>query len=195
MSDDISPKAAEIIACAQSLLAAGGYNGFSYADISGSVRISKASIHHHFPTKAGLVVRVVRQYRELARAGMAALEKQTPEPLAQLAAYVSYWADCLRDEASPICICALLAAQLPSIPREVANEVRRHFEDLAKWLTAVLSRGAKEGVLHLRGSAKSEAMTLMATVHGAMLSARAYGDPEIFRSSVQPVLKRLSSED
>jgi TetR/AcrR family transcriptional repressor of nem operon len=195
VNDDISPKAAEIMACARSLLATGGYNGFSYADISAAVGISKASIHHHFPSKAVLVETVVRQYREAARGGMATLEKQTPDPGAQLSAYMSYWATCLRDEAAPICICAMLAAELPSIPREVAEEVRRHFEDLSKWLTSVLARGAREGVLHLRGSAKSEAMTLMATVHGAMLAARTYGDPELFRSILQPILKRLSSKD
>jgi hypothetical protein len=56
-----------------------------------------------------------------------------------------------------------------------------------KRLASVLARGAKEGVLHLRASAKSETMTLMATVHGAMLAARAYGDAELFRPIVQPV--------
>lgn len=195
MSTDISPTAAEIITCAQSLLAVGGYNGFSYADISASVHISKASIHHHFPSKALLVETVVRQYRDAARSGMAALETQIPDPLAQLNAYMNYWATCLRDEASPICICAMLAAELPAIPREVADEVRRHFDDLSKWLASVLAKGAKEGVIHLRTSAKSEAMMLMATVHGAMLAARAHGDPELFRAIVQPTLKRLQSED
>ena len=81
MDTELSPKAAEIVACARSLLAAGGYNGFSYADISESVRISKASIHHHFPSKAELVQTVVARYREEARTGMATLERQIPEAL------------------------------------------------------------------------------------------------------------------
>lgn len=34
MYAELSPKAAEIMALAQSLLETGGYNGFSYADIS-----------------------------------------------------------------------------------------------------------------------------------------------------------------
>lgn len=61
---ELSPKAVEIIAHARSLLEAGGYNGFSYADISARVHISKASIHHHFPSKAELVRVVVARYRE-----------------------------------------------------------------------------------------------------------------------------------
>lgn len=193
--DDLSPKAIEILMRAQSLLATGGYNGFSYADISDSVGISKASIHHHFPSKAELVETAVRRYREAALAGMAALERQVSDPRAQLNAYVSYWANCLRDDAAPICICAMLAAELPSIPRQVADQVRHYFGDFAKWIAAVLARGVKEGVFHLRASAKAEAMTLVATFHGAMLSARVLGDAEVFRSIVQPALKRLSNED
>jgi TetR/AcrR family transcriptional repressor of nem operon len=38
-----------------------------------------------------------------------------------------------------------------------------------------------------------EAEAFMATVHGAMLSARAYGDPKIFGVILAPVLQRLSA--
>ncbi|MEF9673014.1 TetR family transcriptional regulator [Pseudomonas sp. PCH446] len=52
MNTELSAKATEIADYAQSLLALGGYNSFSYADIAERVRITKASIHHHFPSKA-----------------------------------------------------------------------------------------------------------------------------------------------
>ncbi|APR88261.1 transcriptional regulator, TetR family protein [Minicystis rosea] len=192
MSSELSPKASEIVACAQSLLAAGGYNGFSYADISEAVHISKPSVHHHFPSKVELVRTVVKQYREAARAGMAALERQIADPLAQLHAYTGYWAACIRDGTAPFCICAMLAAEMPAIPAEVAEEVRGHFADLAAWLEAVLERGAADGLFHLRSPAKAEAMAVMAAVHGAMLAARAHGDPELFGTIVKPVLHRLT---
>ena len=193
MDLELSPRATEIAACARSLLATGGYNGFSYADISESVHISKASIHHHFPSKAELVRTVLVRYREEARAGMAALEQQIPDPRAQLEAYAGYWAACIRDGSSSFCICALLAAELPAIPSEVADEVRSHFLDLAAWLASVLARGASQEILFLRTSPEAEAMNFMATVHGAMLSARAYGDPDVFETIVQPLMHRLSS--
>jgi TetR/AcrR family transcriptional repressor of nem operon len=193
MDTELSPKAAEIVACARSLLAAGGYNGFSYADISESVRISKASIHHHFPSKAELVQTVVARYREEARTGMATLERQIPGPAAQLHAYTEYWAACIRDGSLPFCICAMLAAELPAIPSAVADEVRGHFSDLAAWLASVLTRGAAEGGFSLQASPEAEAMAFMATVHGAMLSARAHGSPEVFAQIVQPLLRRLTS--
>src|SRR3546814_4811414 len=69
--------------------------GFSYADISSVVGIRKASIHHHFPSKSDLVRTVVAQYREEAEAGIAELERNVPDPLEQLRAYIGYWEACI----------------------------------------------------------------------------------------------------
>ncbi|MFZ6682063.1 TetR/AcrR family transcriptional regulator [Undibacterium sp. Tian12W] len=194
MSIELSPKAAEIVACARTLLAVGGYNSFSYADISASVNISKASIHHHFASKAELVRKLLVLYREETRAGLAAMGQQITEPVAQLRAYTGYWAACIRDGSAPFCVCAMLAAELPAIPAEVADEVRGHFLDLSAWLTSVLTRGAAQGAFVLKTSPEAEALRFMATVHGAMLSARAYGDPEIFASIVEPMMHQLTTE-
>ena len=60
----------KILDTAQSLVVAGGYNGFSYADISDAVGIRKASIHHHFPTKAELVQVLVDRYTQRAESGV-----------------------------------------------------------------------------------------------------------------------------
>ncbi|WP_330212753.1 TetR/AcrR family transcriptional regulator [Pseudomonas sp. Z18(2022)] len=191
MSEQLSPKAAEIVAHARLLLAAGGYNSFSYADISQRVGISKASIHHHFPSKAELVRNVVIRYREEAREGMAHLAQQLGDPLAEINAYVDYWSSCILDGTSSFCICAMLAAELPMIPSEIADEVRGHFEDLTTWLTSVIQKGQATRQFHVAGEPAVEAMALMATVHGAMLAARAFGAPETFRTIVQPTIKRL----
>lgn len=194
MDTELSPKAAEIVACARSLLAAGGYNGFSYADVSAAVNISKPSIHHHFASKAELVRVVLVRYREETRAGVAALEQQVSDPTAQLQAYTDYWSACIHEGSLPFCVCAMLAAELPAIPVEVADEVRGHFSELGTWLTSVLTRGAAQKAFFLQATPEDEAKTFMATVHGAMLSARAYGDPAMFSRIVQPLLRRLATQ-
>ncbi len=184
----------DILACARTLIIAGGYNGFSYADIADVVGIRKPSIHHHFPTKADLVRTLVFRYREEAAAGMAHLERQTSDPLEQLRSYTGYWAACIRDASAPFCVCALLASELPVIPAEVALEVRAHFRALSAWLTSVLERGQREGRLALTDTPRIEAEAFMATVHGAMLSARAYDDPEIFGAVTARLIDRLCSQ-
>ena len=191
---NLSPTSDDILACARSLIVAGGYNGFSYADIADVVGIRKASIHHHFPSKVDLVRTLVARYREEAEAGLANLELQVSDPLEQLRLYAGYWEACIADASAPFCICALLAGQLPVLPEEVGLEVRAHFRSLSAWLTSVLERGARYGQLQLMSTPRAEAEAFMATVHGAMLSARAYGDPKIFGVVTGPLLERLAPQ-
>lgn len=180
-----------ILRSARSSIVAAGYNGFSYADIAGAVGIRKASVHHHFPTKVDLVRTLVQQYRAEAEAGLAEIERHVPDPLDQLRAYTGYWESCIGDPETSYCVCALLATQIPVLPEQIVVEVRAYFRALSAWLTTVLERGARAGTITLTGEARSEAEALMAAVHGAMLSARAYGDPLMFAAITGPLIDRL----
>ncbi|MER9678294.1 TetR/AcrR family transcriptional regulator [Mesorhizobium sp. M0184] len=188
---NLSTTSDDILACARSLIVAGGYNGFSYADIAEVVGIRKASIHHHFPSKVDLVRTLVARYREETEAGMANVELHESDPLEQLRIYAGYWEACIANASAPFCICALLASELPVLPEEVSLEVRAHFRSLSAWLTSVLERGARHGQFRLMSTPRAEAEAFMATVHGAMLSARAYDDPKAFGVVTGPLLERL----
>jgi len=193
MNLQLSPRALEIAEHTKVLLAAGGYNGFSYADLSERVRIGKPSIHHHFPSKAELVLTVVALHRQQARQGLAALDTQVPDPAARLSAYTAYWSKCIREGTAPLCICAMLAAELPMIPQDIADEVSRYFEDLTDWISAVLAEGVAKGQFHLAQSAPVEAQTFISTVHGAMLTARAFNNPEAFDAVSRAAVSRLTT--
>jgi len=60
----VTTTADRILDSAQTLVQVRGYNGFSYADISAELSITKPSIHHHFPTKAALAEALIARYRE-----------------------------------------------------------------------------------------------------------------------------------
>src|SRR5260370_31956766 len=92
---NLSTTSDDILACARSLIVAGGYNGFSYADIADVVGIRKASIHHHFPSKVDLVRTLVARYREEAEAGLGYLELQGSVPLERLRVSARSWEACL----------------------------------------------------------------------------------------------------
>ena len=49
-----------ILDVAEYLMQTRGYNGFSYADVAGEIGITKASLHHHFSTKAALGAAVLK---------------------------------------------------------------------------------------------------------------------------------------
>ncbi|WP_198152161.1 TetR/AcrR family transcriptional regulator [Granulicella tundricola] len=182
----------KILDTAHALIADRGYAAFSYADISSEVKVSKATIHHHFPSKEILVVSVLRQHRHRLGEGIASLNDAVANPLERLKAYMSHWESCIEKKTEPFCIAALLGAELPSLPSEVAAEVRLHFVDLHRWLQQTLEAGAKQKSIHLTQTASDEAEFMMATVHGAMISARAYQSPKVFAQIVNATLQRLS---
>lgn len=186
-----SDTAGKLVGGAAQLIMRVGYNGFSYADLSERFGIRKASIHHHFPSKVDLVVAVVEQARAGIRAQIAALEEGSPVAIDQLRFYTGYWERCIKDQSAPFCLAAVLAAELPGLPEEVAVSVRGHFADLGKWLERLLELGAKQGSVRLEASPDVEAQAFMAAVYGAMLAARAFDDPERFNVIVETLFRRI----
>jgi TetR/AcrR family transcriptional regulator, transcriptional repressor for nem operon len=182
-----------ILQTAKTLISDLGYSAFSYADIAEVVQISKASIHHHFPTKANLVVSVLKDHREKLLQGTRLLTQQVDDPSARLRAYVQHWEGCIRNNKEPFCIAALLAAELPSLPEEVRREVQQHFMELSQWIRETLEEGIRKRSFKLKANPEDEAQTFMALVHGAMLSARALGSSDVFTTVTNAALQRLST--
>ncbi|MDM9627147.1 TetR/AcrR family transcriptional regulator [Rhizobium sp. S152] len=182
-----------ILDSAQALMVTRGYNAFSYADIAAEVGVGKATIHHHFPGKADLAVAVIARYRQATKDGMGAMAAEVTQADRRLAAYVGFWEQCIRDNNAPFCIAALLAAELPSLPPEVAEQVKAHFDELIERLAAFIDEGQRSGALKSPDNAETSARVLVASVHGAMLAARvAGGDAVLFSSITRPALQRLT---
>lgn len=181
----------KLIDSARHLIQTRGYNGFSYADVAEEVQVRKASIHHHFPGKSDLARAVVEQSRALIVEQTRSLNGGAFDPEEQLRMYTGYWEICIADASAPFCVAGMLASELPTLPADLASDVQAHFRDLSTWLEIVLTRGAQSGRFELQGSARQEAESFMAMVYGAMLAARAYGDPKIFGEIVATGLNRL----
>lgn len=135
---------------------------------------------------------MVEESRALIVAQTRALDGGAFDPGEQLRAYTGYWEKCIADASAPFCVAGMLASELPTLPAELAERVRAHFRDLSNWLETVLTKGAQLGLFELQGSARQEAEAFMSIVYGAMLTARAYGEPKVFAEIVGNGLKRLS---
>src|SRR5579875_1928467 len=184
--------AERILDAANALLIDRGYSAFSYADIAETVNIRKASIHHHFPTKAGLVVAVLQRHRARISKGMRALDDQVDDPLIRIRNYFKYWEGCIEGRTLSFCIGALLGSEMPSLPEDVQAEVRLHFSMLTEWFERTLKAGTKARTIQLQGTVATEAQMLIAMLHGAMLSARATDNCDVFRALSQAALNRIS---
>ena len=183
--------AGKLVDGATQLIMRGGYNGFSYADLAQRYGIRKPSIHHHFPSKVDLVRAVVEQGRARIRAQITAVEESSPDAMAQLLTYTGYWERCIRDQSAPFCLAGVLAAELPSLPDQVATAVQGHFADLAEWLRNVLTLAVQQGSVRLDQSPETEAEDFMAAVYGAMLVARAFDDPDRFARIIESLIARI----
>ena len=184
--------AERILDAANTLLIDRGYSAFSYADIAETVNLRKAIIHHHFPSKAGLVVAVLQRHRARISAGIKALDDEIENPLVRIRNYFRYWEGCIEGRTFSFCIGALLGAEMPSLPEEVQAEVRSHFSMLTEWFERTLRAGSKARAVQLQSTVATEAQMLIAVLHGAMLSARATGSCDVFRSLSQSALNRIS---
>jgi len=187
----IGSTAERIVGEGRHLIMTRGYNGFSYADIAAAVGIRKASIHHHFASKSHLAVAVVEQSRAIIRAQVELLADVEPDAVEQLRAYAGYWERCIADDSAPFCIAAMLAAELPSLPDDLAHAVQAHFAELSGWLAQLLALGVRQGGVVLTGSPEDEADAFMSAIYGAMLSARAFADPARFVSITETLLARV----
>lgn len=168
-----------IMNVANRLILEKGYSAFSYADVAAEIGIQKASIHYHFPSKANLVQNVVSRYRQEVRANLAKLDSMTDDPRVKLEQYLSYWESCLRSKAIDMCLCALLASEIPILPEEVIGEIGGHFRDLTDWLARLLKDAAEEDRFAWEGEAaaiEESAHAILACVHGGMLASRAFND-------------------
>lgn len=180
-----------IVEAGRQLITLRGYNGFSFADVAETVGIRKASVHHHFPAKSDLAFAVIEQARSAILGQALKFRDGDLGAVEALAGYTDYWERCIDDGSASFCLAGVLAAELPSLPPSVSAAVRAHFRDLAAWLTAVLALGRSQGAFGFGGSPGEEAERFMASVYGAMLAARVFGEPERFQRIVRAVVREL----
>ncbi|HZX42947.1 MAG TPA: TetR/AcrR family transcriptional regulator [Myxococcaceae bacterium] len=178
-----------ILDVAERLIQTRGFNGFSYADVSAGVGITKASLHYHFPTKAELGLSLIRRYQVSFSEALRTLDESGGDPRALLEGYVQIYASVLRKDR--MCLCGMLAAEHSTLPRPMQQALRLFFDGNERWLGGVLRSGERMGALRLRGSVRDEARLLVAALEGALLVARSYDDPGRFETAAARILETI----
>lgn len=183
-----------IMDTAQLFMQTRGYNAFSYADIAERVGIRTASIHYHFPTKGDLAHAVVARYRAEMREQLRMLDSTASSPQRKLERYADLYRT-LAQEGVRMCLCGLLAAEEPTLPEAVRIEVRGYYTDNEAWLEQVIREGEAQRAFRVNGPVAEAAQTVLALIEGAMLSARALGDPARFDVITRRLLTSLTAPE
>ena len=162
-----------ILDSAETLILTRGYNGFSYKDIAGDVGIRKASIHHHFPSKADLGAAFVNRYVHRFRQWR---ERVNHLPVDQkLAAFLELFKH-VSDNAEKICPMGMLTAEYPTLPKSIQESLRQLLDEMDRWLAAVLSQGQAEGYLRPEPEAQMLAKVIINAMSASMKTARVFHD-------------------
>jgi TetR/AcrR family transcriptional repressor of nem operon len=183
--------AAQVLDAAERLVQTSGYNGFSYADVSAEVGISKASLHYHFASKAELGRAVIERYRESFERALAAIDAATADPLDKLGRYAQMYRDVLA--AGRMCLCGMLAAEYATLPKPMQRAIHAFFDANETWLQGVLEQGRAAGALGFLGTSRDAARLLTAALEGAMLLARSYGEPSRLTTAARHLLDDLAA--
>ena len=189
-----SSTAALILDEAERLTQTRGYNGFSYADIAAVVGTTKAALHYHFPSKADLGGALIARYAGRFFAALEAIDADRARGVPasdRLRRYFRLYADVLSQDR--LCLCGMLAAEYTTLPASMGDALRAFFGRNEEWLAALLDEGRQAGTLRFDGSPLESARALTAALEGAMVLARAHGDPRHFDATAAYLTREMTA--
>lgn len=144
-----------------------GYHGFSFRDLAKEIGITAASVHHHFPTKADMVVAVMQRYQGKFAELVAPKPGETPEQA------IDAYRMAIREgfaAGKGMCLSGVLSAETEGLPTELSDEVEKFFRDAIDHLAARI--GGPESI--------ARASKVLATLEGGLILARAFDDIAAF---------------
>lgn len=175
---ELSTTAERLVDVAEGLIQLHGYNGFSYDDLSRELGIKKPSIHHHFATKAELGAVVAQRYTHVFMTALAEIDQRHVGAPARLRACVALFVKTYAVD-KRLCLCGMLGAETDALPEAVNAQAKRFFEQATAWLAQVLDTGRRRGELAFAATARTQALTFLSALEGAMLVGRGLGSDSV----------------
>jgi TetR/AcrR family transcriptional regulator, transcriptional repressor for nem operon len=179
-----------ILDSAEAAARARGYDGFSYADLAEAVGIRKASIHHHFPTKADLALALIERYSQTVSSRLEQLGALHSLAGDQLKAVIATYREAI-DGGNKLCLCVALCSDRDSLNPAVLSQVDTFRAMVAGHLQAVFALGRADHSISGVKEAEVEALACLAQLEGAQLAARAARDPARFDAAIASLLLRV----
>ena len=183
----------QLMDVAQELIQKRGINAFSFQDLSDSVGIRKASVHHHFPTKADLIesltARYLQQFEDLTSGIIAS--KTTGKT--KLKRYCQLFLETLMaGQHDKSCLCGMLMAEVASLERPVQQQIRQFLRNNLGVLESILAEGVKDGSIASQKNIKTTALLVLSALEGGLLIARSDQGPKQFSGIVAQLVGLLS---
>lgn len=168
-----------------------GFDAFSYQDLAEAVGIRKASVHHHFPTKAALSVALIERYCANFEAACINICATHNTGATRVSALIALYRNAL-DNGKSLCLCVSFSTSCESLPPEVSIQIRSFRRMIVAWLALAFEAGQTDGTIENVSDPTQEASATLPLLEGAQLAARSQGDPGLFDQGVQLLSSRLN---
>lgn len=172
-------KGAEILDAAERHMRKGGFDAVSFRDLAAEVGIKSASVHYHFPQKADLGAAVVERYAARIMAFLGAPDDPAETVHLRITRLCETYRQALFDDGLA-CLCCVLGAAFPDLPKPVAATIRTFFDQLLLWTERALAGG--DG-----GTRRAKATHIVASLQGSMILAMTTGDEKRFAETVKEI--------
>ena len=182
-----------ILEVALELVQTRGYSAFSYQDLSDRLGITKASIHHHFRSKADLGKAVAEKYNTDVRAILDSASATSDDPWVQLEGYVQMVLGIVKTR-DRICAAGSVQSEFNVVPETMGKSMGSLVQFVIGWIRDVIKRGRDLGVMEFPGSADDQAALLFSAAQGAMQYGRANG-PNKARRVLQQMKASLTPRE
>lgn len=179
-----------VLSEAEKLIRTCGYAGFSYADIAATIGITKASIHHYFPTKEKLVATAIEVYRARYAEAFDQIEAGHSHALDRIDAYGRLYLAGLDQDLG--CLCAALAIERDTLSEGLREATATFFKDHLDWLERTYVDGLSKGQVSDHLEAAHAAKLILSMLEGALLIERVLDKRDGFEASLGALRNTLS---
>jgi AcrR family transcriptional regulator len=171
-----------------------GYFGASMSDLIRETRIGKGGIYNHFESKEALAVEAfefaVELVRERFRKELVGKESAAERLLAIIAVFRSLIDDPPLPGGCPVLNTAIEADDTNPPLRDRAKQVMDEWQEL---IIRVARKGIRKGELRPEIDPEALASVVTATLEGAVMLSKLYGDPIHMRRAVDHLTAHVRS--
>lgn len=184
MSTHSTSTKADILHEASRMLLSRGFHGFSLQELADSLRLKKASLFHHYPSKLSLAIELYRFYQESFLRWVQNHEHLSAER--QMIAYAQELQSWICEK-ERICPVGALSLEWHLVEPELQVEIKKLHELQRDWLTALLKK------VKLRLPLKDAVMGTMALIQGSIQLGRLNQDSALVVKNFKAHLKLMKA--
>ena len=149
-----------------------GYHAFNYKQISTTLNIKNAAVHHYYPAKEDLGLAVIEKDKHDFTFMVKCVENNNPmEKLeALLQNYNQYFHD-----GNKLCIIGTFGSAYHDIPPRIQVAITQYLDTVITWLKQTMQSGLDSGQFKFKGTAEEMADAWVTTLPGILQIGRVRG--------------------